>query len=411
MSRPLESTDHVVVVGAGLAGWRCAEALRREGFTGRLSLVGAEAHPPYDRPPLSKQVLSGTWEPARTELVTTDRLAQLDVTWRAGAAACALDAATGTVGLVDGGEIAGTHVVVATGCRARTLPFSAGERLHTLRTLDDARRLSAEVDELSAGATAVVIGGGFIGAEVATSLHARGLEVVVLEAMVRPLVNVVGEEASTWLEGMATDAGVSLRGNQSVTDVVVTPGGLEVQLADGSAIVAAVVVVGVGAIANTEWLEASGLESRNGLVVDDHLLATQRVGAIGDVARFTWRHGPFVEEVRIEHWQCATDHANALAAVLVRGAELAGPVSMVPYFWSDQYGKKIQMLGHPLASDDVVMVAGSPEEGRWLAMYSRGGIVTGLLGLSQPRALMVSRSLVELHVPRTEAFATRPWEQ
>jgi NADPH-dependent 2,4-dienoyl-CoA reductase/sulfur reductase-like enzyme len=409
MSEPLTRDDHVVVVGAGLAGWRCSEALRREGFTGALTMIGGEAHTPYDRPPLSKQVLSGAWSEDKTTLVTAERIGELNITTRLGVNAVHLDAALARVELDDGSVVEGTRVVVATGCRARRLSVSAMDHLHTLRTRDDARRLIEAAEILAPRSTVVIIGGGFIGAEVATSLHARGLRPIVLEALSMPLVTVLGESAATWLRGLSAPAGVELRTSQQVDDVVRSPAGFEVQLADGSRIEAALVVLGVGAEPNTEWLERSGLELRHGVVTNDRLEAAERVGAIGDVARFTWRHGPFVDDVRIEHWQTANDHAYAYAHVLVAGSDAAGPLTMTPYFWSDQLGKKIQMLGHPAPSDDIVRVAGSPEEGRWLALYSRDDVVTGLLSLSNPRALMVSKSLVDDHVTREEALARAPW--
>ncbi len=409
MTAPLNQTNHVVVVGAGLAGWRFAEALREQGFTGSISLVGAETHEPYDRPPLSKQVLSGKWESAKTALVSADRLADLAITSHLGSPATSLDAASATVGLDNGTTVSGSHVVVATGCRARTLPFSAGDHVLTIRSVDDAERALATVASQEPEARVVVIGGGFIGAEIATSLRAHGLAPLVLEALERPLQSVVGEEVAGWLEGLPAAAGVELRGSQDVRDVSYESDLFTVHLGDGSTITTPLVFVGVGAEANTAWLDGAGLEVRNGLVVDEYLLASENVGAIGDVARFTWRHDPFVDELRIEHWQTANDHARALAGILAHGSDAAGPLRMVPYFWSDQYGKKIQMLGHPAPSDDVTLVAGSPQEAKWLAVYSRGEVVTGLLGLNQPRGLMLSRELVERHEPLDVALSSAPW--
>jgi 3-phenylpropionate/trans-cinnamate dioxygenase ferredoxin reductase component len=396
----------VVVVGAGLAGWRLCETLRTEGFTGELTLIGAEPHLPYDRPPLSKQVLSGKWPAERASLATEAQVTSAATTVRLGTPVIALDPERGALALGDGSEIVGTVVVVATGTRARELPFSASARLHTLRTVDDAERILASAQALAPGTTVAVIGGGFIGAEVATSLHALGLAPVVLEALALPLVSVLGDAVASWLAPLPERADVELRTRQSIADVTEDGDGFSVRFKDGTALVAGLVVVGVGVVPNTEWLQASGLEVRNGVVVNDTLWATDRVAAIGDVARFTWRHGPFTEEVRIEHWQCAADHAVVLGTALVSGSD--SPIELVPYFWSDQYGKKIQMLGHPAPTDDVTKVLGDDE--RWLALYSRDDIVTGLVSLSHPRALMLSLPLVAGHAVKGEAFAQAPWE-
>ncbi len=405
----LGSDDHVIVVGAGLAGWRFAEALRREGYLGALSMVGDEPHLPYDRPPLSKQVLSGKWDVERTTLVEAERLAELDIVTHWGTAAVSLDPETASVTLASGRVLEGTFVVVATGTRARRLPFHAADHLHTLRTRDDVVTLRDSLSLLESGATVAIIGGGFIGAEAATALSALGFQPVVLEAAPLPLVAVLGTEVAEWLARLPSDVGVELRVDQSITDVVSAEGGYDVLFADGSRLFAGAVVLGVGAVPNTEWLAGSRVEVMNGVVVNDHLFAREDVAAIGDVARFPWRHGGERGDVRIEHWQTANDHAQALAAMLTRaGSETDVPI-MVPYFWSDQYGKKIQMLGHPAPTDQVTRVVGSPDEGKWLALYSRADVVTGLIALNQPRGLMLSRGLLESDVTLAQALATAPW--
>jgi NAD(P)H-nitrite reductase large subunit len=329
----LTSSDHVVVVGAGLAGWRFIEALRREGYQGGVTLVGDEPDPPYDRPPLSKNVLVGKWELEKTILASEERIVAARVTMRLGERVTDLDVARTRVRLGDGTWIDATHVVIATGTRARTLPFRAGARLHTLRRFDDVRRLNAELASLEAGAVIAVIGGGFIGAEAATALHTRGFRVIVLEAAPRPLMTVLGEEVSSWLLALAGNAGVELLVDQAVEDVIEADAGLRIVFADGTALDAAVVIVGVGALANVEWLGGSGLAIDNGVVVDEHMMATERVAAIGDVARFAWPSVTGTELVRIEHWEVANVHASTLARYWVTGDTSA--TLMVPYFWSD----------------------------------------------------------------------------
>jgi NADPH-dependent 2,4-dienoyl-CoA reductase/sulfur reductase-like enzyme len=404
---PLESSDHVVVVGAGLAGWRFVEALRREGYDGALSLIGDEPYPPYDRPPLSKHVLAGKWEVDRTLLATPELVTKHEVTLHLGEAATDLDVAGTTVHLKNGTALTGTHVVIATGTKARRLPFSADPLIHTLRSHNDVVGLNEALSRLAPASIVAVIGGGFIGAEVATSLHARGFVPLVLEAALRPLVNVLGPEASSWLEGLAGDVGIELRNEQAILDVVAADEGFTVVFAGGATLDVAAVVVGAGALTNDEWLKTSGLTIDNGVVVDENLLATDRIGAIGDVARFMWKSSTGTELVRIEHWQVANDHAAHLARYWTRGE---APVAMmVPYFWSDQYGKKIQMLGHAKPGDTVTRVSGTIEEGRWLALYSRERTITGVLALNQPRALMLSKVLLEEPIALDEALERAPW--
>jgi 3-phenylpropionate/trans-cinnamate dioxygenase ferredoxin reductase component len=399
----LGPTDHVAVVGAGLAGWRVCEELRRHDFAGRVTLIGDEAHAPYDRPPLSKQVMSGKWPLDHTTLATPERLASSRVDLRLGVGAAHLAVATTTVTLRDGDDVRASRVVIATGSRARRPAWYHGG-LYEVRTRDDAARLVARLDELSHGDVVAIIGGGFIGAEVATAVTTRGLTALVLEAASRPLLGVLGEEVSRWLVSVPGDFGVEVRTGQRI--VAVEPqgddGDAEVVMEDGSRVAARAVVVGVGAQPNVEWLADSGLEIDNGVVVDARQLCGEDVAAVGDVANFPWSDGT---RGRIEHWQVATDHAGALARYWTTGEE-SGEV--IPYFWSDQYAKKIQMLGHPRPDDDVERVVDTPP-GHWLGLYSRAGLVTGLVALSQPRALMLSRVLLERPTSRDEALTAAPW--
>ncbi len=403
----LHSSDHVVVVGAGFAGWRFVEALRREGFGGAVTLIGDETFAPYDRPPLSKQILVGKWDAERATLATPERIKDARVTLLLGTRAVGLDLGAMTVRLASGATIEGTHLVIATGTRARQLSYSANTLLHTLRSRSDEEGLRDALDRIAPGSVVALIGGGFIGAEVATALHTRGFRPIVLEALRRPLVTALGEDVSTWLERLASDVGIELRSNQLIDDVVQNDPTFTVTFHDGSDLEASAVIVGAGALPNVEWLADSGLTLDNGVVVDLHLLARERVAAIGDVAKFTWSSVLGAESVRIEHWEVANVHAARLAHLWVTGESLEG--LMVPYFWSDQYGKKLQMLGHPRPDDAVVRVSGSPEEGKWLALYSREGVVSGLVALSQPRALMMSKHFLDAPTTLRDAVALAPW--
>jgi NADPH-dependent 2,4-dienoyl-CoA reductase/sulfur reductase-like enzyme len=398
--------DHVVVVGAGLAGWRLCEALRREGYAGRVTLIGDEADAPYDRPPLSKQVLAGAWAPDHATLATAERIEAAGVEMLLGVAAESLDVEGCAVRLSDGRVVAGSRVVVATGSRARTLAYSARDRVHTLRRRSDALSLIGAVERLAPGTPVVVIGGGFIGAEVATALRARGLAPIVLEEAARPLMGPLGEEVSGWLAGLAASAGVDLRNDQRVRDVVAEGDDLCVRVGDENLTVP-VVVVGAGALPNVEWLANSGLELDNGVVVDEHHQAAPRIAAIGDVARFAWPSVAGTELIRIEHWENANLHAAALARHWTSGEKPAG--FTVPYFWSEQYGRKIQMLGHPHHGDDATRVLHDEQTGRFTALYSRDGLVTGVVTLAQPRALMLSKVLLDEPTMLDDALARAPW--
>jgi NADPH-dependent 2,4-dienoyl-CoA reductase/sulfur reductase-like enzyme len=402
----LQSSDHVVIVGAGFGGWRLVEALRREGFDGAITLIGEETYAPYDRPPLSKHVLAGKWDVERATLATPERIEESRATLLLGVRAVSLDVEAMTVELEDGKKVEGTHVVIATGTRARRLPFSADEEILTLRNRDDELRMRLELERLDPGSVIAVIGGGFIGAEVATQLKSRGFVPIVLEVASRPLIGILGPDVSAWLDRLATDAEIELRNDQHIRDVDLDDE-FVVRFEDGSELRAAMVIVGAGALPNFEWLEGSGLTLESGVVVDENLLARENVAAIGDVARFSWPNVMGEELVRIEHWEVANVHANSLAHFWTTGE--GAEALMVPYFWSDQYGKKIQMLGHARPDDDVVRVSGSPEEGKWLALYSRGGVVTGIVTLSQPRALMLSKHLLESPSTLDGALRDAPW--
>ena len=399
----LAPSDHVVVVGAGLAGWRTCEELRAAGFAGRLTLIGDEPYPPYDRPPLSKQVMSGKWTIEHATLATADKVAALRVDLVLGAPATHLDVESTSVTLGEGRVVTGTHVVIATGARAKRLPLHR-EFLFEVRRREDVTRLTDRLSALAPGDVVAVIGGGFIGAEVATAILARGLRPIVLEAASRPLVGVLGEEVSRWLEDVPSEGGVEVRTLQRIVAVeaVGDAGDVDVLFEDASRLRARAVVVGVGAQPNVEWLAGSGLSIDDGVVVDEHQLCRPRVAAVGDVANFAWGD----EHVRIEHWQVAADHAGALARYWMSGEDGA---AFVPYFWSDQYGRKIQVLGHPRRDDEVCRVRDTGA-GQWLGLYSRDGVVSGLVALNQPRALMLSRGLLVEPTRLEDALARAPWD-
>jgi NADPH-dependent 2,4-dienoyl-CoA reductase/sulfur reductase-like enzyme len=403
----LQSSDHVIVVGAGVAGWRFVEFLRRDGFAGAITLIGDEPHAPYDRPPLSKQVLAGRWVAGKATLATPEKLAESLATVLLGERAVALDVASTTVELASGRRVEGTHVVIATGARARALSYQSSGELMTLRTFDDAVRLHEKLEKLEPASVVAIIGGGFLGAEAATSIKARGHVPIVLEVTERPLISVLGDEVSTWLLQLPHAAEIELRTGQVIRDVVISGEGVTILLQDGEAIEASMVLAAVGSTIETDWLASSGLPIDGGVVVDRNFEAAPRVGAIGDVARFPLPGVEGDELVRIEHWQVAVEQAIELAHYWTSSD--ATRTRMIPYFWSDQMGKKIQLIGHPRASDEVTLVSGRPDELKWVAIYARHGLVTGVVALSNPRGLTKSRVLLETVTSLEDALALAPW--
>jgi len=372
--------DHIAVVGASLAGLRAAETLRAEGFTGRLSIVGDEPHRPYDRPPLSKQVLTGEWDAERIAL-PVGAPGRLDAGWLLGRAAVRLDAAARRVTLDDGTVLDADGIVIATGASPRLLPGTDGVAgVHVLRTVDDATALAGALD---GARSAVVVGAGFIGSEVAASCRARGVEVVLVEPLPQPLARVLGERVGSVVADLHRRHGVDVRLGVGVEAVTTgATGRPRVTLADGSVLDAEVVVVGIGVIPNTAWLADSGLALDDGVLCDETTLAAPGIVAAGDVAR--WPNRRFDEVMRVEHWEHALDMAAHAARRLL--AEAAGEpgeaYEPVPWFWSDQYDRKIQLAGRPHPDDELAVVAGDLDGDRFCALYGRDGRATAVLGIN-----------------------------
>jgi len=375
--------------------------LRLEGFSGRISVVDADAHMPYDRPPLSKQILTGAWDIDRVVLPAATEDLGLD--WRLGTRATALDLDAGTLELsaADGeSTLSFDQVVLATGAAARRLPGTDDlDGVHVLRTLDDA---VAVREALDGGAhRVVVIGAGFIGAEVAASCRGRDLDVTIVEALPVPLERAIGAEMGAVCARLHEHHGVDLRLATGVDgfESAVGPGGRRhvtgVVLTDGSAVPADLVVVGIGVAVNTGWLEGSGLVLEDGVNTDATLLAAPGVVAAGDVARYP--SARFGQALRVEHWEHAVSGGEAAARRLLaeqRGEEPA-VFDPVPWFWSDQYDRKIQLAGRPGPGDEVVVVHGSTEEFRFVALYRREDRMVGVLGMNRPRHVVQLRALLD----------------
>ncbi len=383
--------DTIAVVGASLAGLRTVQALRRLGYEGRLIAIGEEKHLPYDRPPLSKKVLGGEWDLERTQLLRPEDDA-LDVEWRLGQRADALDVKERAVKLADGSRVAFDACVIATGTFARTIPGTPDlTGIHTLRTLDDAIALRRDLD---AGPRVAVIGGGFIGAEVAATCRGRGLDVTIVEALPAPLERGLGRRMGEYVAQIHRDHGVELRLGVGVEAFLGEGRVSGLRLADGSEVPADVVVVGIGVAPATGWLEDSGLELDNGVVCDAACRTTRSrfIAAAGDVAR--WPNALFDETMRIEHWTNATEQADHVAATLLAGDGPVEPFTPVPFVWSDQFDRKIQVAGRFSEDDDSKLVDGSLEERRFVMLYGRGGKLRGVLGMNRPRLVMKYRGMI-----------------
>ena len=399
--------ERVVVVGASLAGLRAAETLRQHDVANSIVVVGDEVHRPYDRPPLSKKLLSGEWEPDRIHLRQPDVFDDLDVEWRLGAAATALDVQRRVLTLADGSVLAFDGLVIATGAHPRRLADQdAFDHVHELRTLDDALGLRSEI--VGGGRRVVVIGAGFIGLEAAATAKALGNDVVVLEGAAAPLIRGLGTEMGEAIAELHRAHGVQVRCGVFIEGL--TPDG--VRLVGGEIVPADAIVVGIGVTPNTHWLEGSGLRLRDGVVCDANLNALDVSGAVvpgvfaaGDVAR--WPNGLFDEEMRVEHWTNAAEQGALVASNLRRLAtgEPFEPYEPLPFFWSDQFEHRIQFLGRAAPDDEVQVVAGSVADAKFLALYRRDGRLHGALGVNAPRWVMPTRKLFLERASWDEAVA------
>ena len=391
-----------MIVGASLAGSRAAEAARRAGFEGSITLVGAEPHQPYDRPPLSKELLATGPDATDVFFQGADHWASLDVEMVLGRPATALDVEAGTVSVGDD-AIPYDGLVIATGADARRLPGQPDlPGVHVLRTIDDSHAIETE---LANQPDVVVIGAGFIGSEMAASARTRNCRVTVLEAMHAPLVRGLGAEMGMACGQLHLDHGTDLRLSVAVDAI---EGGTQVEgvlLAGGSVVPADLVVVGVGVTPATDWLAGSGLVVDNGVVCDATLAAgPPGVYAAGDCARWpnAWI-GP--EAVRLEHWTNATEQGMAAGRNVVVGASEATPYSTVPFVWSDQYGSRIQVAGHPGGDDRVEVLVGSVDDRSFVAGYERDGRLVGIMALNQIRAFVKMRRILGDHPSWADAVA------
>lgn len=377
--------QHVLVVGASAAGLSTVEALRRRGFAGRITVLGDEIHPPYDRPPLSKQILAGVWESDRATLRPAEFVAGLDADFVLGDPAVALDSSTRTVRTESGRDISADAVVIATGAKARSLPGAeAVDGVFTLRTLDHALELQKA---LRPGSRLVVVGEGVLGCEIAATASTLGVEVTIAGPQAAPMAAQVGPVVSGLLGQLHTENGVALRLGTAVAGLTSANGRVDgVRLASDEVLPADIVVVAIGAAPATGWLEGSGLSIDNGVVCDSRCRAADRIYAVGDVCR--WHHEDLDRSIRLENRTNATEQAAAVAGDIV-GAD--SPYVPVPYFWTDQFNAKIQVHGVVGADAEVDVVDGDLDARRFVVRYRTDGVVTGILGWNMPKQSRLRR--------------------
>ncbi|MFE3448679.1 NAD(P)/FAD-dependent oxidoreductase [Nonomuraea sp. NPDC059194] len=376
----MRKLNRITVVGASLAGLRAVQTLRREGFEGELTLIGAETHTPYNRPPLSKSVLKGDDD------VSLPGAEELGEDWLRGRQAVALDALAKVVTLDDGSAVPCDGLVIATGARPRRLAdHPAG--VHTLRTIEDSLALRAELN--TGHQRVVVIGGGFIGGEVASTARALGHQVTLVDSAPHPMLAAFGADTAQWLARHHRDNGVELISGTRVVGFGGGPRVTEVRLSDGRSIPADLVVVGMGVAPNTEWLATSGLTLDDGVVCDATLYArgAADIVAAGDVAR--WPNGLYGDAlVRVEHWSNANDQGSVAALNLLAGPENAKPFADLPSFATHVHGARIQSAGLPPLADEAKLVAGSVEEDSFAVGLARNGVLVGAVAVNSPKDLI-----------------------
>ena len=395
-------TRTVVVVGSSIGGVRTAQALRSEGFDGRVVLVGEESELPYDKPPLSKQFLAGDWPHDKVLLLTREAAEEDGIELRLGSRATRLDVAGHRVLLADGESLSYDSLVVATGASARPSPWQPDSGVHVVRTLADSRRLH---EALMREGPVIVVGGGFIGAEVAATARGLGHEVTVVDPLPTPIGRVVGREIGQLFSELHHRHGVETRFGVGVEEVAGRAGDLHVGLTDGTRLGGATVVVGIGAVPNDGWLADSGLPIENGVLCDEYsrTLDAPDVFAIGDVAR--WFHPGHREHVRVEHWTNAVEQGVCAAHNIAHPDDLRS-YRPVEYVWSDQYDWKAQIVGRPIhgVRQEIVGTL-EGEHPRGAVLYADDtGRLCGAVTVNWPKALVQCRRLVPQAAPFDDAL-------
>lgn len=385
----------IVIVGASLAGVSAAQSLREAGFSGSVILLGDEPHPPYDRPPLSKEALLPAGAAPRTAhwLRPEGWYAERGIELRLGVTAAALAPRDRQLVLADGTGLDYDGLILATGARPAPLPTALGAPgVLTLRTIEDAAALRPS---LAAGARVLVIGAGFIGLEVAAAAQSAGARVTLVEVAMAPLARALGDQVGDWMARRHRAAGADVRCGQPVRRVSGGPGGYRAVLGDGTVLHSDVVIAATGVLPAVGWLRGSGLRIGDGVVCDEYCrTSAPAVVAAGDVAR--WYNPLFDEDMRIEHWTNAVEQGRAAARTLL--GHLA-PYAPVPYFWSDQYGMRIRFAGRAYAAAEVRIEERC--DGSMVTLFQRDGLIRGVLCVD---------TLRELPARRQQILERRRWE-
>jgi NADPH-dependent 2,4-dienoyl-CoA reductase/sulfur reductase-like enzyme len=380
--------EHIVVVGAGHAGGCATHALRGAGFAGRITVIGNESHPPYERPPLSKELLAGAIPVEKTYLRPLEWYASSNIDLRLGAGVVAVDRTAQRLRLSGGADLPYDAVLLATGARARMLPFidCADPRVFYVRDIKDSLALRAW---LQPGVRLAVIGAGFIGLEVAATARKAGCAVTVIELAGQPLARVAPPDVGAYVAGLHRRNGVDLRLNSAVQSVDTTGPCCLLQTTDGGAIEADIIVIGIGAVPNAEIAADAGLATDDGIVVDQFgRTSDPHIFAAGDVTR---HFNPILgRAIRLEAWQNAQNQAIAVAKVMAGGSE---PYAEVPWLWTDQYDMNMQVAGAPLAWDRIVY-RGEVSGRSFLAFQLHDGKVVGCIGVNAGRDMRFARMLI-----------------
>jgi NADPH-dependent 2,4-dienoyl-CoA reductase/sulfur reductase-like enzyme len=392
--------DRVLIVGGSLAGVNAAEALREHGFDGDLTLISAEESLPYDRPPLSKQMLLTDMAPEQLLLKESYWYEKNGIDVVLGNSARGLDPIAQRVALSDGTEREYDGLVIATGSAVRELSVAQGEpRLHVLHSMNDAIRLRAE---FAWGKHLVLVGGGFIGLEVAAAARSQGLDVTVIARGPVPLSRVFVGDIGLWFQGLHERNGVDLRCGSALDTIKWGINGAAVTLTDGSVINADIVVAGVGSTPAVEWLSKSGIEITNGLACTPDLMTSVRnVVAAGDVV--SWRNPIFDEEMRVEHWTNAVEQGRHAAATLLGNRD---PFASVPYFWTDQFDTKMRFVGRTTSADQAKIETQTDD--KLVATFGRDGVVIGAVCIGAPRQLAKYKVAIQNRTPWDEALEASP---
>ena len=380
--------DSILIVGGGAAGLAAVETLRSEGYAGALTMVCDEPELPYDRPPLSKQVLTGAWDAERTRFREAAHYADLGIRLVRGRAG-ALDADGRTVYLSDGYPLRFDGLIIATGVRPRRLP--GGHDLAGVHVLRDHRDVAALRATFANAPRVAIVGGGFLGMEVAAAARGLGLDATVIEPLAQPMVRQVGPVVGAEVGRLHREHGVDLRTGIGVTRLEGDGGVVTgVALTDGRVVPAECVLVSIGAVPATDWLRTSGLAIGDGVECDEFCRAAPGIYAAGDVA--SWVNPRYQRRMRVEHRMNATEQGTAAAVNLLKGD--VQPFAPLPYFWSDQYDVKIQVHGHLSDGAEIAIEDCSPDDGKFVALFRKDGAPIAVLGWNSPARLIRYRKLL-----------------